>query len=481
VSVRRSVIWAFSGQFIAFAVGFTGSVIVARLLSPAEMGVYAIAMAVLGIIQIVSAFGVGSYIVREASLTPDVLDSAFTLNGLLAVVLSLVMVAASYGGSFLFGDAGAARVLRLLALGPLIGAFAFRPQTMMQRDMQFKTVALVNVGAILVNNVVTVAAAALGASYMSLAYASVAQALVTAVAYNLAAPHHVGFRTSTARWRAMTSFGLQIMSISGISMLLNRVQDFTLGRLLGLPALGLYVRASNTSNMIFDNLYGTATRVVFSQLAKDFRETGELSRPFLRAFQLITGVMWPFQLGLAVLAKPAIHLLFGARWLPAALPLSLLMVAQALTLCFGMNWELFVLRDETRRQTRLEITRSIISLAFFVVGCRFGLAGAATGAIAGSLFGWVVYFPHMNRLAEIAPGQLSRIYGAGVLLTLSAVTPSLILMVFTHWSPSTPIPWVAGSVGLGGLCWLGALVKLRHPLFEELRAIVRKAPIARLV
>ncbi len=211
----------------------------------------------------------------------------------------------------------------------------------------------------------------------------------------------------------MTAFGLRIMSISSVSVLVNRMQDFILGRVLGLPMLGLYSRASNISNMIFENLYGTGTRVAFTKLAKDFRETGELRETFLRAFQLITGFMWPFLIGLAVLSRPVVYILFGARWLPAALPLSLLMVGQSLTLCFGMNWELFVLRNETDRQTRLEVTRSLISLVIFAIGCRFGIAGAAMGTVIGSLFGWIVYFPHMKRLAEIPLGRLPRIYGHG--------------------------------------------------------------------
>jgi O-antigen/teichoic acid export membrane protein len=180
-----------------------------------------------------------------------------------------------------------------------------------------------------------------------------------------------------------------------------------------------------------------------------------------------------------VLSRPVIYILFGAKWLPAATPLSLLMVAQTLTLCFGMNWELFVLRNETERQTRLEVTRSLISLAIFVVGCRFGIAGAATGAVVGSLFGWVVYFPHMNRLGEIAPGRLVQIYGRGALLTIAAVTPSALLMAATHASERTPLLWIAATVALGVLCWFGLLARFQHPLYEELMTLGRKMKLVK--
>src|SRR5690606_27080310 len=127
---------------------------------------------------------------------------------------------------------------------------------------------------------------------------------------------------------------------------------------------------------------GTATRLAFAQLATDFRRTGELRATFLRSIQLITAVMWPMLLGLAVLSKPVILLMFGANWVEAALPLSLLMVAQFAVLAFGMNWELFVLRDETALQTRFEAIRAVVSLLLFTAGCAISIEAAAASRIA---------------------------------------------------------------------------------------------------
>lgn len=467
MSVRKSLAWAFSGQFATFAVTFASSVVLARLLSPMEMGIYALAIATLGILQIVASFGVSAYIVREAELSPETVDSAFTVNGLLAIFLALVMIAASFGGTILFGDPRAGAVMRVLALGPLIGIFSFRPSTMLQREMQFQRLATIGVGAAIVNAAVTIGAAYLGFSYMSPAYGGVVAALVGAVATNLAARRHISLRVSLKGWQAMTAFGLRIMSISGVAVLLTRFQDLILGRMLGLAALGLYSRATNISNNIFDNLYGTATRVVFTKLAKDFRERGELRESFLTSLQMIIAVMWPILIGLAILARPAIFILYGEKWLAAALPLSLLMIAQFFVLCFGMNWELFVLRDETAKQTRLEIGRSLISLVLFIIGCRFGIGGAALGAVAGALFGLVVYFPHVNRLAHTRPGELFRIYWQSALLTIVAAGPSLALMMASHWSPHTPPLWIAAAVGLGIALWAGVILWLRHPLRAE--------------
>lgn len=474
MSVRRSLAWAFSGQILTFVVSFAGSVIVARLLSPHEMGIFAIAMATQGLIGIFVSFGVGAYIVREPNLEQGTLDAAFTVNALLATALSLLLFGVSFAGQQLLGDAGAGRVLRVSALGPLIGLFGFRASVMMQRDMQFKTMSMIAVVGSLITTIGTVLFALAGFSYMSPAYGGLISSIVGTGAYMIAGRRHHSFRVSLGEWRRISVFGLRMMSVSGVSVMGARLSDLVLGRLLGVASLGLYARASNLSNLIYENIYGTATRVVFVQLSRDFRETGELKPTFLRGLQMITAFMWPLLAGLGILSRPAILILYGEKWLPAATPLALLMLAQFFTLCFGMNWELFVLRDETSRQTRYEITRSVIGLVVFSIGCLFSLAGAAAGRAVDSFIGLVFYYRHVRRLAGTEPDEIPAIYRSSLLLTVAAVLPSLALMLVWHWSAHTPVPLVAGAVALGVCLWLAMIVATGHPLRDELEMALRR-------
>ncbi|MDB5421451.1 MAG: hypothetical protein JWR59_1398 [Brevundimonas sp.] len=479
MSVRRSVAWAYTGQIFSLAASFVTSIIIARLLSPHEMGVYAIAMATVGIIEVATAFGVGAYVVRDPDLQPETLDTAFTVNAILATGLSLVLLIVSFAAGPLLGDVAAGRVLRVIFLMPLIGIFAFRPATMLQREMRFKAISVIAAMGIIINGLVTVTAALSGASYMSLAYGTISATTFTLIANVAVAPRHAATRLSLSAWRDMTTFGLRMMSISGVSVLVAKVGELVLGRTLGLASLGLYSRASNLSNLIFTNIYGTATRVIFTQLAKDYRETGELRETFLRSFSIVTAVMWPFLLMLAIFARPTIHLLYGEKWMAAAGPLSILLIGQFLALFFGMNWELFVLRNETARQTRLEVSRSAIALAAFVIGCQFNLLAAAFGRVVDGIVGLIVYFPHVNRLAQTRPGELLRIYRDNLVLTAATTGPAFGLMLATGWSAKTSWLAIIPAAALGVGLWFVVMALMRHPLFLEIQ-IWSRAGLARL-
>src|SRR5579872_2278990 len=111
MSVRKSLAWTFSGQLISFLITFAGSVVLARLLSPREMGVYGIALATAGLISIVATLGMGSYVIRELDLTEVRRASAFTINGIINVGISVIIFAASFAAGRYFDSPNVVPVL----------------------------------------------------------------------------------------------------------------------------------------------------------------------------------------------------------------------------------------------------------------------------------------------------------------------------------------------------------------------------------
>ena len=474
MSFRKAVLWSIGGQTASYFALFIGSVIVARLLTPHEMGVFAVALAAIGILTTFVAFNVGAFIVREKELQQSTIDTAFTVQAMLALVLGAAIALSSIFTRHVLHSPDVARVLLPLALTPVIGILEFRPSTMLEREMNFRLLSIIQTSRGLITTGCVVILAYAHQSYMSLAYGNLIGAVVSAIWTNMAAPKHISFRMSLKGARQITLFGFRMMSIRGLANLSARLSDIILGQFLGLSALGLYSRASSISSLVFENVYGAITRVVFVRMSEDFRTTGRVRDTFIRSYQMILALLWPIQIGLAILSGPFIYHLYGPRWVAASLPLSLLMIAQTIVLSFGMNWELFVLKDETARQTRFEFVKSVAGLAFFSIGCFFNIAAAATGRIAEAIFGFALYRPHMNRLAEVEAGCFARIFAQSTALTIAATGPALALMVFVDWSYNIPVALLVMAIGSGMLLWLLILAALKHPLLAELQSVAGK-------
>jgi O-antigen/teichoic acid export membrane protein len=470
--LRSSIFWSYFGQAVSLLASLASSVVLAHILTPHELGVFAIAFAVSAFLQALGPLGIAAYVIREKSLTDEVVASASTVNGIASVLFAVCLFILSWVPELVLGDASAGVVLRVLSLLPLLNALSFRSTAILQREMRFKRIAAVAAFSACFGAGASIALALVGYSYMSPAYGTIVATAFSSVAYNIAVPHRPSKRFSLAQWKAITWFGFRITSISGVAVVASRTNEILIGRLLGLGPLGLYTRATGLANPIWDSIYGASTRVLYARMSEDVRTTGDLHQTFLRGLENITAVMWPFLMGLAVLSGPVIRIVYGPVWLPAAAPLSLLLISQLITMCFGMNWELFVIRDEVGKQTRIEFIRSAVWIAACLFGCAFGINGAAAASVVAAVLGLLMYLPHVRRLSGIAPGALWSIYRRSGLLTIAAVLPSLLLMMLTGWSSETPLPIILMAAGLGLAIWCVALRQMDHPLWTEVRLLL---------
>lgn len=467
MSVRRSLIWSYASQAITLVVTFATSVIVARILAPRDLGIYALGVAVAGVLGVFLTFGIQAYLVREEDLDSRTIRSAFTVNLMLSVTLSLFLAGVGLI-EFVWDQQELATVFLIMAIGPLFLALEFIPAALFMREMRYGIISGIAVLRTLVTAGVTLGLVWVGSGAPGLAAGPVVANLVCAATFMVLRRGDLMLRPGFHQFRTILTFGMQMISISGVAQLAQRGSDIILGQVLGLAALGLYARASGLATLIFLNVYGLATGVIFVQLSRDLRETGRMDETFVRALRMITGVMWPLVIGVAILAGPLVLTLYGAKWLPAAAPLAILMVAQFIVLGFGMNWELFVLRKETRLQTGIEIARALIGTAVFTVGCVFGIAAAALGRVGEAIVGYILYRHHIDRLAGTRPGEIRGVYLESLQLTAVTVAPAAMVMGWWHWSPSVPLLPIIGAVVLGTSWWLLMLRHKRHPIFDEI-------------
>lgn len=469
--IRRAIAWTVVGQIVSFVATFGTTVALARILSPREIGMFAIGIAVSGALQALAQFGIGTYVVREHQLTPAVLSTAFTINALTASLLTMALVVSSFLPAVTMGEPLVATVLQVLAVVPLLGIIEFRPATMLQRDMEFSTIALITVGRVVITAAVSIATALVGASAVSAAYGAVAGAVFGAVAFTVVARRHSGFGLTLVGWRSMVVFGFQTLAIGGVAVIAFRLSDFILGAILGLVALGLYNRAAALSAVPVTNVYVSLARVMFVKLADDARSGQGVRHTYMRGLDMILGVLWPMLAGLALLSRPIVEMLFGGQWAAAAAPLALLSIGHMLGLSYAMNYELFVLRDQVAQQTKIETARTVIGLGIFAYCCTFGIVGAAIGRMIDPLIGMILYLPRMRHLSNVSGRELAAIYARNLVLVAAALLVPALTLLWTRGTSEVPYGMLGLSLLASGACWLAALRAMRHPLWDEIERL----------
>lgn len=467
MSVRRSLAWTYLAQALSFLVTFGSTVVVARLVNPRDFGIFAMANAVSTIINVLMGFGLAKYIMREMTLSLSKLRSVFTVNVLVSLAYSTSIIAAGITMFKYFGLPEVGRFLLIFSLYPLLAMMEFVPAALCARDMRFGVIGALAVVRAIAMAVATLLFAYSGYAYMSFAWAQVLAWAATAICFNIIVWRPDVWRLRFKDIRSILKFGAQMIGISGVGQLSTRAGEMVLGSMLGLTPLGLYTRASGLPTSLYLTIFGAGSNVMFSRMSRDLRETGDLHETYLRFMRLLLGFMWPMLFGLAVLAQPVIHILYGAKWQAAASPLALLAVSYAVIVGMGMTSELFILRHETQRQVKIESARAAAGFLLFTGGALISLPAAAAAKVAESIFAFLLYRKPMARLIDGPEGEVRRVYLEGLLVSAAAVVPSVLLMCFAGWSAETS-PWaIVGSIAVGGVLWAALLLHQRHPIAVE--------------
>lgn len=473
-SLRRSLAWMSVSQAGLAAMQFGASLVIARLLTPYETGVFAVAAALAGVLGMLRSVGLSNYIIRAPALDRAFLSGVFTVNVILSGLVALLIGAVSLLGGRLLGEPGVRDVLLALALVPLLATLELLPSACIERAGNFRAISMVNLGRNLVATAVMLAAAFAGHSYMSLAYGQVAGGLVGVTAMNLVGRRHASLRLGLHGWRDVTRYGLDMLATAGVVQFYVRMSDFILGWILGLHALGLYARAAGLLTVIWENFQIVILRVVYVDLVAQQRQGMSFRASYLRVLSLATGVLWPAFGGLAVVAGPTLLLLYGPQWTGGAPVLSLLCLAAIPGSGILMVWEMFLATGQTRRLVRLQAVQCCFGLTAFTLGCLGGIAGAAAARTVEACFNLALFQPHIARLADVRLSDVVPVVRQGLLLLLLAVAPAAALMGWHGWSPATPMPQVAGAIAAGVAGWAAGLWLLDHPLWQELRRLANR-------
>jgi O-antigen/teichoic acid export membrane protein len=390
----------------------------------------------------------------------------------ISLILSVVIFLLAYAGSIFFRDDGVRQVLVVLSVTPLLGIASFLPAAQLEREGRFKEISLSITMMNAVSAAATIILAMLGFRYMSLAYANVLSAICLSLMFIMLGREHFSCRLGFGEWRRVASFGFQMIAVTSITTLSQRLSDMMMGRIISLAALGLYNRASGLNNMIWGNVHSLASRVVLVDFARLYREGLPLRERYMTTVAMTTATLWPAFAGLAIVAKPFIIFVYGERWVSAAVLLTYLAIGSIIGVAITMAWEVCTVTGSLALQTRIEAIRAAVSLAIFMAACFISLEAAAASRILDGAIAFALYRPHLDRLTGTGLRDLGGIYLQSMLLTLASILPAALLVLATAGGvPSLPPLMIA--IALGVLFWAGLLVWMRHPLSVQVIASVR--------
>lgn len=461
-------------SYFGVVLQLTSTVIISRVLTPKEIGIYAVAAVFSGLASMFRDFGVAEYMIQEKELNNDKIAAALSLNIIISWSMALAMfLGAPYAATF-YSDPGIASVMRVQALGFLMVPFGAVTMAYFRRQLNFRPVLICNVVANLTSFSLALSLVLLGYGYMSMAWASVAAIAVSVLL-------GMWFRPpSFPRWPglkgvgAVFGFSKFVSSIYIVGQISKGAPEMVIGRAESVVEVAMFSRAGGLVEIAQRLFLRPVHFICMPYFAQSERDGGSISEAYIKSVSYLTAVGWPFLAFMGLAAFSAIRMVYGPQW-DAAVPLAqILCAACCLELVHMMSREALLARGLARQANSLQIGLLLLQALGLAAVVPFGLPGAAWGVLAAAACGMLLSQWFLARCIGLRAADLLRACRPSLFLLVGALAPSALWALLTDARLQNHVLFGLGGGLLTLLSWLLMLRWAGHPLLEELLNLTRK-------
>jgi O-antigen/teichoic acid export membrane protein len=438
--MARGAAWMLLFKLMERGLGTISTVILARLLIPADFGLIAMAMAIVSLLELVGSFSFDIALIQHPSAERRHYDTAWTFNILFGLgsfcVLSLLAIPASH----FYTEPRLENVMYVLGFISLtqgfenIGVVAFRKEMDFRKEFRFL------LGKKIAAFIVTVTLALLFSNYWALVLGTLAGRLAGVLLSYYAHPYRPKF--SLAGYHDLFHFSKWLLVNNIMFFLQNRSADFIIGKIAGPHALGIFSVAFEIANLPSTELVAPINRVSLPGYSKLASNLNEVREQFLKVAGTITLIVLPTAAGIFLTADVFVPLVLGPKWSDAINPIRILAIFGALLSLVTNHGMLYMALGKPRLVFRLYyLIVSLLLPMLFIFTRAYQETGAALAFLTAVLVLTPYYYYLLMAQLEMRFRQLLRAFWRPV--TASVIMILSLSLVRFVWAPA--------EYGQGGL------------------------------
>lgn len=322
-SLVRGMFWTGSVKWASQVVSWVTTILVARILTPEDYGIVGMAAAFIGVVSLLNEFGVGITIVSLRNLSDRVVAQLNSLSVILGVAGFLFCCAVAVPLGKFYGASEVISVVMVMAIGFVLTGFRTVPSALLQKELRFRVLALIDGLQVFVQAAFMVGVAFMGFGYWTLVAGGLVGTLVAMIATLVVRTHSFAPPSMTALKEAMT-FSRHIV-LARLSWCIQSNADSVIaGKVLGQAALGAYGMALSLAMAPVEKVAAVVSQVTTSLFAAVQKDPVALRRYFLSLTEGFALVIFPATLGIALVAEELVLLVLGEKWSEVTPPLQVL-------------------------------------------------------------------------------------------------------------------------------------------------------------
>lgn len=391
-SLRSQALHALSWSFLE-SIGLQGvrfviGIMLARLLFPEQFGLIGMLTIFMAVAQSFLDSGFGAALIQKREATPIDTCSIFYFNIIVGLVgAGLLCLVAPWIAAF-YNQPILTPLTRALSLTIVINSFGMIQNTILTKQINFKTQAKVSLIASVLSGIIGITLAAAGFGVWSLVVQQISCTFVGTVLLWLLVDWRPTLTFSIKSLQEMFGFASRLLASGLLNEIFNNIYLLVIGKLFSAPDLGFFTRAKALEEIPSQTLSGMVGRVSFPVFSVIQDDPDRLKRGLKKELTFLVMVNFPMMIGLVVVARPLVLVLLTEKWAES--------IAYLQLLCFlGLLFPLHVINLNILRSLgrsdlflRLEIIKKVLIIINIAVTWRWGISAMIYGMIVMSIISY---------------------------------------------------------------------------------------------
>lgn len=399
--VTKGFAWNSSNQIVQQIVQFAVIVFLARILRPSDFGLFSMSIIFVDLIRPFRQWGFQAFLIQKNKIDDEYNDTAFWSMCILGSILYFITIlTAPMFGAF-FDNREVARLVSVIGIIFLLSPFGAVQWALLNRDLNFKIIAIRDVVVSLIYGVTVIILALKGFGVWALIIASIFREALWSFLFWIIYEWRPRFRFSFSKMKEMLGFSSNCMGTGLMNYFINNIDNILVGKYLGATNLGVYNLAFNTVSHPQTKFVTHITTVTFPALSSIKEDIQKFKDYYLKMIKIVLIIALPILSVLFVSSKDFVRVLYGEKWISAAIPIQIMCFYGLIRALSALSGTALLSKGRPDIDFRIGILRLFIFGIFLAIGLSHGVIGVSLSVLAYSIVNAIVTFYVSNKILNI--------------------------------------------------------------------------------
>ncbi|MGL4570195.1 MAG: lipopolysaccharide biosynthesis protein [Clostridium sp.] len=406
--------WSFSEIILNQGIQFIIQIFLARLLLPEEFGLIGMITIFIAVSNSLIDSGFTNALIREENTTQEDYSTVFYFNLITSVLLYCILFVFSPSISIFFNQPELSKVLRVLAITLIINSFGIIQRTILVKKINFKAQMNINIFSSIVSGIAAIFLAYKGFGIWSLVYRTIIMQLIQAILLSIVNRWKPSLVFSIKSFKKLFGFGWKLLVSGLIDTTYNNLYYLVIGKFYSASDLGYYTNAQKLRDVAATSISTAVQKVTYPVLSIIQKEEEKLRSVYRKIICSAVYITFPVMIGLAIIARPLILLLFGENWSNSIEYFQILCFAGMLYPLHAINLNILQVKGRSDLFLKLEIIKKVISvtLIFVAIFVNSGIIGLIWVMVINSVIAFfvnsyyskdIINYSTLDQIKDIVP------------------------------------------------------------------------------